>query len=104
MKLQKHYFIHLIFLLIAIFIIYTRNKFQQILNDLSNPIFLFFLIMLILFSYWGLYIEKDDERIRTATGRAISGFIIAYLAHADLMFIAYIVIWIFVFHTGNTWL
>lgn len=102
--MKKDNIIHLIFLIIIIFMIYTRDKYTKIYKDFNNPTFLFFFILMILFTYWGLYIEHEDERISNATGRALSGFIIAYLAHTDLIFVAFIVIWIFVFHTGSQWM
>ncbi len=101
--MNKDYVIHTILLMIVTFMIYTRDKYNKIVNDFTNPTFLSFFILLLLFAYWGLYIEHEDERISHATGRALSGFIIAYLAHADLMFVAFIVIWVFVFHTGSQW-
>jgi hypothetical protein len=102
MKKTRHYdLVHTLFVLFIIIMIFTRKRYTIIYQDFTNPMFLFFLFIFTIFSYWGLNHDRND--VKRATQRAVSGFIIAYLAHTDLMFVAYMVIWMFVFHTGDEW-
>jgi hypothetical protein len=97
-----HWIIHIIFLIIVLITLVHKNRYKLILNDIMNPLFLILFSILSFISYWGIYINKDDN-IKYATQRAISGFVIAYMAHNDFLFIAYIFMWIIVYHTGRIW-
>ena len=78
-------------LIIVFFSIYD-GTFHIIKKDFTNPHFLFFFIAMVLFSIWTL--NSGNEKYVTATQYAIVGFVIAYLAHLDMIFTAYIVVWL----------
>ena len=98
---QHYHLVHAAFVIFTLIMIFTRQRYDVIYGDFTNPMFLFFLMLFTAFSYWGLHSDRDN--VHRATQRAIAGFIIAYLAHADLMFVAYMVVWMFVFHSGDNW-
>lgn len=77
--------------------IYNIEKFNKLKSDLSDPIFLF-LLCIVSFLSWKLLNYKSDIKIRIATKRAMLALIIAYLAHLDLIFSAFFVVWIFEYY------
>lgn len=81
----------LLALIIILFSIYD-GTFHVIKKDFTNPHFLFFFIAMIFFSIWAL--NSGNNKYVTATQYAIGGFVIAYLAHLDMIFTAYIVVWL----------
>lgn len=97
------YIIHFFLAIIIIFMVYSQKKYPQIIKDFTNPQFLFFLLFVIVLAYWGLYIREDEGRTKRATQRAVMALIIAYFAHLDLVFVAFLFVWAFVYHTGDNW-
>lgn len=96
--------IHIFLALLVIFMIIIRKSYKIIFKDFTDSLFIIFFIFIVLLSYWGLYIRKgDNDRTKQATQRAIMAFIIAYMAHVDLIFVAFIFVWIYVYHTGENW-
>ncbi len=95
---MKEIIINIIFLIVGIFILFSRNRHLNIIKDLKNTNFVLVLILLILFSYWGLVIEKNDRRIYHSTRHALVAFMIAYMAHADLVFAAFIGVWLLTYY------
>lgn len=97
-----HYrFIHLIFIILIGVMIHISDSYKAIYTDLTSIAFMIQFFLLLIFVYWGLNHKHDN--IRRATQRATSAFIIAYLAHIDMVFTAFMVVWMFVFHTGDQW-
>lgn len=81
----------LLALIIILFSLYD-GTFHIIKEDFTNPHFLFFFITMIVFSIWAL--NSGNQKYVRATQYAIVGFVIAYLAHLDMIFTAYIVVWL----------
>lgn len=100
-KYKHHDIIHSLFIIFIMIIIYSTKRYINIYIDFTDPLFVSLFVIFSIFSYWGLNHKRDA--VRRATQRAMSGFIIAYLAHLDLVFVAYMVIWMFVYHTGDEW-
>ncbi len=97
------YIVHIFIAVIIFFIIYIQNKHLQIIKDFTNPLFLFFLLFITILAYWGMNIRQDGGRTKRATQRAVMAMIIAYFAHLDLVFVAFLFVWAFVYHTGDNW-
>lgn len=92
----------IIFLVILLPLTILTGNFKKILLDLNNHIFQISFILFVLFSYWGL--TNHDERTKLATERAVNAFMIAYLAHLDIPFGAFIITWLFVYNVGMSWI
>ena|SRR3989304_4571801 len=93
---MNDYIVHLIFLIAITITMISRNKHATIYKDLMDPLFIIFTVMIIIFLYMGL--NSTDPKINKSTHRAIVAFLIAYMAHADLIFIVPIVIFIITYH------
>ncbi len=81
----------LLALIIILFSLYD-GTFHIIKQDFTNPYFLFFFITMVIFSIWAL--NSRNIKYVKATQYAIVGFVIAYLARLDMIFTAYIVVWL----------
>lgn len=87
---------HFILLFAAISMMYTRDRFASIHRDLTTPSFVLFTCLIILFGIWGM--NHKEYRVRISTQRALIAFMVAYMAHSDMVFIVPIAIYIFSYH------
>lgn len=90
----------LICILACIAVIYAlRNeeKFNLLKKDFEHPVFLFFIVAIIIISIWGL--SNDNPHIKDATIKAIIAFITAYLAHLNMVFLVFFIVMIFGYFT-----
>jgi hypothetical protein len=101
MLFDNNLFHPIIFLIIVLPLTFLTGNFQKILLDFYNPIFQIYFCLLIFFSYWGL--TNKDSRTKLATERGVNAFMIAYLAHLDIPFGAFIITWLFVYNIGMSW-
>lgn len=95
-NIWREIYIPIIFFLIILPMSIVRGKFYVIKEDMKNPLILILLIAIIIFSIWGL--RNSDLNVRFSTQRSINALMIAYLAHIDMPFAAYIVTWIIVYY------
>lgn len=72
-----------------------RGKFKLIFNDFKSWSFNLLLILVLIISWNGL--RSENKRVVHATEKAITGFLVAYVAHVDLIFAAFFLVWIFVY-------
>jgi len=90
---------------VAIFILFTETIRDIILRDLRSPVFILGIIAIIIFLSWVFLRYKgsteaelyDSRRLEAATKHAIVGLIIAYLAHLDLYFLTFVIVFAFVY-------
>tara|TARA_B100001287_G_C22664116_1_gene521996 strand:+ start:1661 stop:1975 length:315 start_codon:yes stop_codon:yes gene_type:complete len=87
----------LAFLIINIFwhsFILKKNTF---FNDLKNPRFIIYFIVMIGFTIWSYNYDKYKD----SSKHGLIAFITAYLAHLDLLFSAYILAWLITYLSDN---
>ena len=81
MKKTRHYdLVHTLFVLFIIIMIFTRKRYTIIYQDFTNPMFLFFLFIFTIFSYWGLNHDKNDVkrgRIKRVMSKSIRDYFVA---------------------------
>jgi hypothetical protein len=85
--------------LALVFIARDENKMKLIKKDFTNTQFLIFFAAIVALSVIGLW--KGSPRVRKATQHAFVAFMIAYLAHIDMIFFAFFLVGIFVYFTGD---
>lgn len=95
-NIWKEIYIPLIFLLIVLPLSLVRGQFHIIMKDVANPYFQILFISIFLFSIWGL--KHPNLNVRFSTQRSINALMIAYLAHIDMPFTAYVITWITVYY------
>lgn len=98
---RNYRLIHIVFIILIAIMSYVSGGYKVIIGDLQSSAFMISFFFLSLFIYWGLNSKYDN--IRFATQRAVFSFITAYLAHLDMVFVAFMVAWMFVFHAGEKW-
>jgi len=76
-----------------------KEKLEKIEGDLKNPQFLFFLILIILLIIFGYF--NKSARIRKATFHATIAFLVAYLAHLDMVFVAFFLVGFVTYFIGD---
>lgn len=92
----REVYIPIVFLLIVLPFSIIRGQFHVILNDIKNPLIQVLFFAILLFSIWGL--RNSNLNVRFSTQRSINALMIAYLAHLDMPFAAFIVTWIIVYY------
>ena len=76
--------------------LYKAHRHTELINDLTNPLFIIMLTLMILFI---IYFNKyGGERSKEATKHALAAWIIAYLGHIDLTFAAFAYVWILYYY------
>lgn len=85
--------------IIGLVVIRDKNKLQTVLDDFKEPIFIGFFIVIVIITFWGL--TRDSKRIVDSTRNAMVGFLIAYLAHLDMVFAAFFLVGIFSYYSSQ---
>ena len=90
-------------LIIVLLIASKENKQKEIIKDFTNPLFLALCVGITLFSIWIFNQKKktpeipeipEIKKLKEATRKALSALIIAYLAHLDMIFAPFFVVFI----------
>jgi hypothetical protein len=98
-----------------LWVIFDKKMQVRLIDSLSNPIIVFLILFNMSFSYYvfsltpsNVFGGVDDvttadnliqiAKLRTSTQRAITAFIIAYLAYLDHYTAAFWVIWMFTYY------
>lgn len=79
----------------AFFLLIKRNTLTMVQNDFKNKKFLFLTAVIAIFSYFSLNspsTTQNEARFKEATKKAITALLIAYLAHLDLVFAPFFLI------------
>lgn len=99
---NKHIFLFVsIILIIAIlYAMRDEERFGIMQKDFSNPVFLFFFVLIIFFSFLGM--NYQNTRINNAVEKATIAFITAYLAHLNMSFAVFFIVAIFAYYFGST--
>ena len=87
-------------LLISIYIEYTPEMTTTLKNDFTNPNFVFGIFLVAIFSTYVLsrkYEDKEREKILETLKKSLLALVIAYLAHFDLIFTPFWLIFILAF-------
>jgi hypothetical protein len=88
------------FAMLALFYIFNHDEKSKILKtDFSSKIFIGMLGLVILISIWGL--RNKNMHINISTHRAFVAFLIAYLAHLDMVFGVFGLVWLFTYHSSE---
>lgn len=77
-----------------------EEKFNILKKDAQHPVFLSFVIIIIIISVWGL--NNKNPRINDATIKAIIAFITAYFAHLNMAFLVFFIVIIFAYYVSNS--
>jgi len=85
-------YILIIFMCAMIPLILTKHKVNAILNDFRDPVYQFLFILLMILIIYVYKYRQNNEQIMVAVKRGVVAFIIAYLAHIDLPFGVFILI------------
>ena len=101
--------IGIILSLIIFTLIYEGHTHALLIQDLSKPVFALGLMGTIIFMVWVFQRHKGvtaaekfrSERMEMATKHAFVALIIAYLAHLDLVFLSFIVVFLFVYYATS---
>ena len=89
-----------ILLLISIYIELKPEMTTKLINDFRNPNFLLGIFLIVIFSVYILsknYETKRREKILESLKKSLLGLVIAYLAHFDLIFTPFWLIFILAF-------
>lgn len=90
----------LILSIVSLVVIRDRSRLDKVKGDFTNLTFLSFLFIIIGISVWGF--TTGSKKIQNATRHAIVGFLIAYFAHIDMVFVAFFLVGTFVYFTDNS--
>lgn len=87
-------------LLITIYIEYTSEMATTLINDFKNPNFRFGIFLIGIFTTYVLsrkYEDKEREKVLESLKKSLLALVIAYLAHFDLIFTPFWLIFILAF-------
>ena len=82
--------------IITLFVIYLNKKHYCLLKDFTNPTFLIMFIIMIGYSIYSY--KSNDPKLKRSSEAALTAFIIAYLARLDLVFAAYVLVYMFTYY------
>tara|TARA_R110002111_G_C5934036_1_gene367060 strand:- start:281 stop:544 length:264 start_codon:yes stop_codon:yes gene_type:complete len=80
-------------------IVYDEKKIMKLKEDFNKPVFVIFFTCIVTIIILGL--NYGSKRIRNAILHATIAFIIAVLAHLDMVFSAFFLVGIFVYYTDK---
>ena len=66
-----------------------KEVFFKVKQDILDPWFWFFLVIVVLFSYWGL--KQDDFSLRVGIHHGLTALIASYFSHLSLVFPAFFI-------------
>lgn len=93
-------FVSIIVTIAIIYAMRDEEKFSILKKDFSNPVFLFFFVLIVFFSFLGM--NYNDKKINGAVEKATIAFITAYLAHLNMSFAVFFIVAIFAYYFGST--
>lgn len=88
----------LIFVIIMSPIVIQKGRLKVILNDLNDPIFIILSILVSVYVIYVLNYYDTTDKLRHSTLQGLIAFIIAYLAHLDLPYGAFILTFMVVYY------
>ena len=112
-ELKKKYEINLVIGLVIFFTVFTifvilNDKLNILIADFTNPIFLTQLSIILIFTIviFNLKLKKKDleEKLKDGVRKALIALIIAYIAHIDLIFAAFWLVFTVVINEYHVWL
>ena len=90
----------LVLLLISVYLEYTPSLKNTLVNDFTNPNFITGIMIVFIFSYYLLYKKYEPEKrekILETFKKSFLALVIAYLAHLDLIFLPFWLVFILAF-------
>lgn len=99
MKIYKkgHPFLLVLLFIVVLLSIELPFKDDHVMEkDFRDPKFWIYTILVLLFCTWGF--SHPDGNIRNATFHAAIALFIAYFAHLDMIFSAFVFIWILTYY------
>ena len=92
-----------VFGIVVLVIAYNSGKEAVIERDFTSLKFVIPALIVVFLTFWGIY--SDDEKINKSARHAFTAFMIAYLARLDMVFSAFVLVWLFVYYApvGHEW-
>ena len=93
-------FVCFILLLLSVYLEYTPSLKNTLVNDFTSPNLITGLLIVVIFSYYLLskkYDPEKREKILESYKKSLLALIIAYLAHLDLVFFPFWLVFILAF-------
>lgn len=92
----------IVFIITFLAVLYAfkdKERFDILKKDFTNPLFLFFITIIIIICITG--IAKGSSKTRKAIEHAAIAFIIAYLSRLNMVFLAFFIVGAFVYFIGS---
>jgi hypothetical protein len=86
-------------LISVIYVMRNEERFSILKKDFSSPLFVGIFTLIVILSIIGLSLKEG--KAKNSTRHAVIAFITAYLAHLNMGFAVFFIVWIFVFYTGT---
>ncbi len=85
--------------IIMLMVLRDEDKWKIVKKDFSSISFIGFFLIILALTIIGL--NSNNKKIKTSTRHALVAFLIAYLAHLDMVFGAFFLVGIFVYFTDD---